>query len=255
MTAIGIDEANAMQEVSDVRRGETLAVVIPVYNEEKAIDLLLQQWLKELRSLNIDFKIHAYDDGSRDTSLQLLKKWEKRTSEVVVHTHANKGHGPTILGGYRDNVDADWIFQIDSDNEISVDHFKTLWTQRDGRDFLVGARMYRNQSMIRKTVSFVSRLLVHTLSQTSKIQDVNSPYRLMRVQKFKGIFSCIPKNTFAPNLLVSMMALLGNLRVFEVGVPHQNRLTGICSLDMKKLLKSSLLSFVQTLLFRLRRSR
>ena len=52
---------------------ERLCIVIPVYNEEAAIGTVLAKWSAELDRLGIDYTIRPYNDGSKDSSLTVLR--------------------------------------------------------------------------------------------------------------------------------------------------------------------------------------
>ena len=62
----------------------------------------------------------------------------------------------------------------------------------------------------------------------------------------------IPKHTFAPNLIISGMVSVYNLRVFQTNVPFTFRLAGDVSIKKFKLLKVALKSFWETFYFRFR---
>ena len=76
---------------------ETLTVVVPVFNEEDIVETEIARWVVTLRSLNIPFRIAAYDDGSRDGTLRRLHHLAHHYPEVDVYTHPNCGHGPTMI--------------------------------------------------------------------------------------------------------------------------------------------------------------
>ena len=116
---------------------ERLAIVMPAYNEEQIIERTVNEWLIGLRNLDIDFELHVYNDGSRDGTLAKLQGLRPDNGELVVHDKKNSGHGPTILLGYRDNSDRDWIFQVDSDGEMNPEFFHLLWERRRDYDFLI----------------------------------------------------------------------------------------------------------------------
>lgn len=228
-----------------------LAVVMPVYNEESAIGTVLEKWVKELARLGIDYEIHPYNDGSKDGTLSILKAFASGNPRVIVHDKKNSGHGPTILQGYSDNSSAPWLFQIDSDDEMIPEGFQTLWDKRDDCDFLLGTRDGRNSPLPRKIISLISRMTVR-LFYGSGIWDVNSPYRLMRSEKFRDLFPCIPERTFAPNVIISGYACRKKMRIFETDVPYQDRRTGTVSIKKWKLFKAALKSFMQTIIFSVR---
>ncbi|MBT5954482.1 glycosyltransferase family 2 protein [bacterium] len=227
---------------------ESLAIVIPVYNETEIIDTVIQDWVDNLRPLAIDFSIHLYNDGSKDNTLSVCKEIEKKVPELTVHDKANSGHGPTILKGYCDNLSHTWLFQIDSDNELPAAHFKLLWEQRNDADFLIGIRENRENPLPRRLISLISRLCVRLFYGTG-VYDVNSPYRLMRVEKLRATYEGIPKDTFAPNVIISGMVNYLGLRIVQIDVPHRQRETGEVSIKKFKLLKVAIKSFFQTILF------
>lgn len=232
---------------------ERLCVIMPVYNEEAAIGNVLTKWHIVLESLGIDFEIRAYNDGSKDGTLVAMQDIAGRLGRrVVVEDKINEGHGPTILRGYREAVadGFDWIFQVDSDDEMGPEKFGELWTKRFECDFLVGTRDGRRQVWSRKIVSSVSRLCVRVFYGKG-VWDVNAPYRLMRTAVFKEFFERIPPDTFAPNVILSGLAARQGLRMLEIPVPQHDRATGEVSIKQWKLARAAARSFGQTVAFAL----
>lgn len=231
-----------------------LAVIMPVYNEEAAVGGVLDDWVRMLDALGVDYTIFPFNDGSRDTSLPvLLRKEEEYPGRIRVRNKANSGHGPTILQGYREACDEgyEWIFQVDSDGEMTPDSFAGLWSRREDYDFLAGIRKGRKQVFLRKAMSVFSRASVKLLFGKGGIYDVNVPYRLMRASAFAGIFRNIPDDAFAPNVLIAGAAAKKRLRCFEIPVPQHDRTTGEVSLKKWKALRAAVLSFTQLLEFAL----
>ena len=235
---------------------DKLAIIMPVYNEEAVIGSVLDKWANALDALGIEYQLHPYNDGSRDGSLSQMKNAaERHPGRIVPHDKPNGGHGPTILQGYREAADNgfDWIFQIDSDDEMGPESFGTLWAHRADYDFLAGYRDGRLQPLPRRIISAISRMTVK-LFYGKSIWDVNTPYRLMRATAFARIYHVIPVNTFAPNVIISGMVAKNHLRFFEMPVPQHNRTTGEVSIKKWKLLKAAMKSFWQTIGFSWKKS-
>lgn len=228
-----------------------LCIVMPVYNEEAAIAGVIKKWTEELSRLGINFQIHAYNDGSKDKTLLILNQIAKENEHLIVHDKLNSGHGPTIIQGYRENSNQEWLFQIDSDDEIGPEYFYDLWKNRDKYQFLIGRRIRSQQPFSRKIISLVSRLTIN-LSYGNKVYDVNSPYRLMKTDVFKKVFWSIPSDTFAPNVIISGTVSLKDLSCYETPVYQRQRLTGEVSIIKWKLLKAAVKSLMQTINYRLR---
>ena len=235
-----------------------LCVVMPVYNEQEAIGAVLEKWVRALDVLGIDYVIRPYNDGSRDDSFIVMRDSADKLNvggvKVDVRDKPNGGHGNTILTGYREAArdGFDWIFQIDSDDEMGPEKFGELWSRRYDYDFLVGIRDGRVQALPRKTVSLVSRLCVR-LFYGKSVWDVNTPYRLMRTATFNRFYNAIPLTTFAPNVILSGLAARYGLRCFETRVPQHDRTTGEVSIKKWKLFKAAAKSFFQTIAFSFRR--
>lgn len=228
-----------------------LAVIIPVYNEQGSISVVVADWMAVLDKLAIDFRLCTYNDGSKDSTKEILDGLAEKYPRLKVIHKPNSGHGPTILQGYKDNLDAEWLFQVDSDNEMKAEHFAKLWEQRENFDFLIGKRVNRQSPLPRRIISYVSYLSVRLLYGPG-ILDVNAPYRLMRTSLFAELIKMIPDDTFAPNVIVSGLACMKKARIFTHPVPFEFRTTGTVSIKKWKLLKAAMRSFCQTIQFKFR---
>lgn len=223
-----------------------LAVVMPVYNEEACIVAVIESWRTLLSNLDMRFRLIIINDGSLDGTAKALAQF-KEDQRILIIDKENSGHGPAILFGYRKAVEvAKWVFQCDSDDEISADHFPDLWVKKDNFDALFGNRNRRQQAASRKFITMCSRLAVR-LRYGPCISDVNTPYRLIRADLLKQIIQQIPGNTFAPNIIISGVLSKYGLQVYEHPVRHRSRRTGIVSIQNFKLWKSAITSLWQLL--------
>ncbi|OGH68386.1 MAG: hypothetical protein A3I29_04090 [Candidatus Magasanikbacteria bacterium RIFCSPLOWO2_02_FULL_44_11] len=225
-----------------------LAVVMPVYNEAAIIASVVDQWTSELEKLALDFQLHIYNDGSKDGTLAILNEIANKNPRLIVHHKTNSGHGPTILQAYRENSTTPWLFQTDSDNEMPASEFHKLWNKRNEYDFLIGSRHHRAQSLGRSLVSFISRVVVWFFYGKS-IKDVNSPYRLMRTEKFKSIFASMSSLTLTPNLIVTGMVRQLGMRYFEIAIDHEVRKTGKATATWR-IFEMACKAFTQVIIFR-----
>lgn len=230
-----------------------LCAVMPVYNEEEIVGEVAESWLGVLDSLGIDYELVAIVDGATDSSEQVLRAVAERHPRLVVDVKANRGHGPTILRGYRRGVvTADWVFQTDSDDEMPAASFGDLWGLRHNVDAVIGIRTSRNQSPGRRAITRAARLTAR-VAFGCRLADVNCPYRLMRSSALAPLLVPIPDDTFAPNVVLSGMLARSGARIAEVPVPHHDRTTGVVSILGWRALRAALRSFGQTV--RLSRAR
>lgn len=228
-----------------------LVVVMPVYNEEKIIEKVINDWLYELGRLNINFELRLYNDGSKDQTQNVLNQIQQKLNNPqlkIIHK-ANSGHGPTILKGYQEAAAAEWVFQVDSDDEFSARDFSHLWEKRFFYDFLIGIRDGKSRPLSRQIISMITKITV-ALFYGGCIKDINIPYRLMRTSFFNLYFKMIPPVNFAPNVTISGIAAAKEARIYQAAVSFQERSTGEVSIQKWKLFKSALKSFIETISFR-----
>ena len=218
---------------------------MPVYNEEAAIQRTIRSWASEIDRLGVPYEFLVYDDGSKDRTEAILRELASTVEALDVRHHANMGHGPTILRGYRE-ARGEWIFQTDSDGEMETVAFPELWQQRDGFDCLLGTRLGREATLTRRALTASSRLTVRFLFGGGGVTDVNSPYRLMRGAWLRRMLPLLPPDLFAPNVILAGLARRSGARIREFPVRHQNRRHGASSLGSFKVLRPALRSFAQT---------
>ena len=207
-----------------------VAVVIPVFNEEKLIGECINEWLNVLDSVNLNYEILIIDDGSSDATISIVETYgDNQNVQLIIKQ--NEGHGPTILAGYKRAVGiAEWVFQADSDNEISPNQFSALWSRRQGQDAVIAWRQGRDQTTVRRLVTFFARVTTKVLFRCH-LRDVNIPFRLIRSETLTILLEKIPSDTFAPNIALSGALSLMNYQVEECPVVFNERIVGESSLS------------------------
>ena len=73
-----------------------LTIIIPVYNEIKSIEKLLNKIFK----LRIKKQIIVIDDGSNDGTFEILKKYRKKINKLIMH-RKNLGKGAAIISAQK----------------------------------------------------------------------------------------------------------------------------------------------------------
>jgi dolichol-phosphate mannosyltransferase len=238
----------------------TLAVVIPVYNEQENLMPLLGDWQPVFQETGVPYEMIFIDDGSTDSSLRLLEQLGGPPIRVIAQPNA--GHGPAILRGYRLALEAEWVFQIDSDHQLDPAAFQDLWNNRDRYDLLLAEREDKDASFGRRLISGISRGIVHTLygrgrasggnDAGSAVNDVNSPYRLIRAARLGEALRNIPAGSFAPNVLITAWFVLKKSRIFTTKTKPRGGAGRRRSKLNAYILRGAIRSAFQTLLFRLR---
>ena len=241
----------ATQTPASQQDNPELAIVIPVYNEAKTLPALLRDWQPVFRATASSYKIILIDDGSTDNSLEILKSLRQADPTLQIHTQTNAGHGPAILNGYHLALDAQWIFQIDSDHQLTTEAFPHLWANRNQYDLLIAQRPHKHATKGRQNISAISTTLVRMLFGAGVI-DVNCPYRLMRSQTMRPALEKIPANTFAPNILLTAWFVRKKNRIFTTTTDNRKDESLRRSRVSRSIFRGALQATIQTILFRIR---
>lgn len=222
-----------------------LTVVMPVYNEEASLPDCAASWISMLDQVGADYRVLIINDGSKDTTESVLADLDTHP-RVVGITKPNEGHGPTILCGYHVGAQtSEWVFQVDSDDEIPAAAFPAVWAARNGVDAVFGIRTGRFQSLDRKIISKVAAVTTRLMLR-GHVRDVNVPFRLMRSTVLAPVINSLPENTFAPNVIIAGALGRDSLSFAEVPVPHNERRTGEVSIVGWGAIKAAMRSFRQT---------
>jgi dolichol-phosphate mannosyltransferase len=182
-----------------------LWVVVPVYNEENAVALVINEWINVLRGLSLDFVFCVLNDGSSDKTLAVLKTCTENHPELRVVDKPNTGHGQTCITGYQlaINENAEWIFQIDSDGQCDPCFFSQFWQARSTYPVLYGYRFRRDDGWIRMLISRCLSVVMFCCSG-SWISDSNVPYRLMHRDTLSVVLSHVPTDFYLANVFVAI---------------------------------------------------
>ena len=121
-----------------------LSLVVPVFNEEEAMEQSFERTYRAMRSTGYPFEIIYIDDGSRDRTWEIISRLAREHEEVkALRFSRNFGHQLAVTAGM-DEAKGDAVIIMDADlqdpPEIIADMVKA-WEQ--GADIAYGKRMHR----------------------------------------------------------------------------------------------------------------
>ncbi len=217
---------------------DKLYIIIPAYNEEANIDRVIKDWYPIVEKIGNGSKLVIIDDGSKDQTYQIMRKYKEQMEAFEPITKPNGGHGATVLYGYRYAVKAgaDYIFQTDSDGQTLPEEFWPFWKQRAAYDMVIGHRKGRQDGFSRvfvtKILKFVLWLCFHV-----GITDANTPFRLMKAETLKEQLKLVPENFNLSNVMISVIYAKKKLKVRYLPVTFRPRQGGVNSINMKKIIR------------------
>ena len=91
------------------------SVILPVFNEEKSLDELIQRLVKVLNNLKDNYEIIFIDDGSSDKSLVIMQKLSYKNPKIkVISFRKNFGKSTALICGFHFSL-GEIIFTMDAD--------------------------------------------------------------------------------------------------------------------------------------------
>jgi len=166
-----------------------LAIIIPCYNEEEAIESTLNTLLKYLYELTernlVSDKSFLYlvDDGSKDRTFSMLEKWHNEHPDKIkiLKFSKNFGNQKAILAGYLEvrKYNIDCCVTIDADlqqDERAIEKF--LEEYQNGYQIVCGIRNDRNtDSFFKKHTALAFYKIINLLGVD--IEPNHSDFRLV----------------------------------------------------------------------------
>lgn len=232
-----------------------LSIVMPAYNEEDCIEKVVESWTDFLKKKfpNDKTTLIVINDGSKDSTGEILNKLSATNSRLTVINQKNGGHGNAVVNGYKKAVELEsqHIFQTDSDDQFVTDDFDKLWSKRKESKFILGYREIRHDATVRLFITKVLRGTISTIYGTF-ILDSNIPFRLIEGNFLKKLLQQLPDpEPFAPNIFLAVMAKKSGQKLFDIPITHKDRETGTVSIVKWNLWKVCIRSFKELLNFRI----
>ncbi len=100
-----------------------ISVIVPVYNVEKYLARCLDSLINQTFQ---DFEIICVNDGSTDSSLQILEEYKKKDERIVVISQENKKLGAARNTGVSASK-GEYITYVDSDDWVDLDYLEKLY--------------------------------------------------------------------------------------------------------------------------------
>jgi len=168
------------------------SILIPVYNEEKTLDLILPKVLELKKSSLVDeLEVIAVDDCSKDNSLNLLRKYEESGGIKLIVHEKNKGKGAAIKTAVAE-ASGDYVVFQDADLEYEPqDLLKMLdFAVRNNADVLYGSRFLETRKSPLGRIHYFVNAGLTTLSNIFtglSLTDMETCYKMFRGEILKKI--------------------------------------------------------------------
>ena len=198
------------------KAGIDCSVVVPLYNEGLVIEELYGRLTKTMRETGLRYELVLVDDGSRDNTLELLKKVaDKDHNVVVVELRRNFGQTPALAAGF-DVAGGEIIISMDGDLQHAPEEIPNFLEKiNEGYDLVSGWRKNRvDNMMLRKIPSRIANWLAAKISGVD-IHDFGTTFKAYRREIIEELNLYGEMHRFIPALVSRSGA-----RIIEI--PIQN---------------------------------
>lgn len=194
-----------------------LSVIVPVYNERRTIDLLLQK----VRAVAIEKEIIVVDGHSIDGTVEILREQEKYPDTRVIYQSRRNGRGSAIKEGLAVAQGEYVIFQ-DADLELDPNDYPALLDPlaRGEADVMFGSRFLQGRPRMSFPQYWGNRVIngAVNLLYGTKLTDVETCYQVFRRQLIAGLK--IHNNDFAFTVELTVKLIKAGHRIREIPITY-----------------------------------
>jgi len=204
-----------------VYNGKTVSVVIPAYNEEKAIG----KTVKDFSRPYID-EIIVVNNNSTDRTESIAKK-----SGAKVVNEKKQGYGYAIRKGLKETK-GDIIILTEGDSTFIGDDMRKLLVYIEDVDMVLGTRLTKELREKGAKMNwflhwgnlFLAKLIQLRFWGKTRLTDVGCTFRAIKKEPLKKIINKfkVGGSEFSPEMIV--VALKNNVRTVEIPLHYRTRI-------------------------------
>ena len=171
-----------------------VSLIVPVFNEEQAINLFYQAVRRELRLERIEVEIVLINDGSTDrTAEQAMALAQADDQVMLINFSRNFGKEPALFAGL-EYATGDAVIPMDVDLQDPISVFPLLIEQwQKGADVVLAKRRNRaSDSYLKRHTASLFYHLLNRISYT-RIEENVGDFRLMD-RKVVDVIRALPEH-------------------------------------------------------------
>jgi undecaprenyl-phosphate 4-deoxy-4-formamido-L-arabinose transferase len=213
-----------------------ISIVIPVYNSEASLPMLVERLERVLPALTAEFEIILVNDGSRDRSWDVVRELARLVPRVRgINFTRNYGQHNALLAGIRVARFGTTV-TMDDDLQHPPEEIPKLLAALDaGADVVYGTPGAMQHALWRNFFSRFTKMAMARAMRIDTIVDLNA-FRAFRTN-LREAFSSYS----SPHLLLDVLLSWGTSRFAAVEVDHRARAYGRSNYTPLKLFNQAML--------------
>ena len=198
-------------------------VVLPVHNEAQRIGTTLEEMFQTISPIaTLSFIVS--EDGSSDGTPEILEDLRERFPMKLISDLERKGYSGAVIDALR-VAEAPYVLCLDSDGQCDPADFDKFWSARQSADVLIGARLNRQDTALRKVLSGLFKRL-HALLFSIQLSDPSCPFVLARREVFAELLPSL--GVLSQGFWWELVARASGSgkSIVEIPVAHRRRAAG-----------------------------
>lgn len=216
-----------------------LSIIIPARDEAGCIASTIEHLHLELRLQNVPHEIVAVDDGSRDSTWEILTALKNKLPELVPTQNAGAhGFGRAIIWGLNQSKGDAVVIMMADESDDCRDVVRYWETLNEGWDCVFGSRFLKGGGVIdypwlKLRINRLANLFIRALFKTT-LNDTTNAFKAYRREVIEG---CRPLIAPHFNLTVELplKAIVRGFSWTTMPITWRNRRTGEAKLKLKEM--------------------
>ena len=207
-----------------------LSIIIPAYNEEKSIKKSITNLLHVFKKSQISFELIIINDGSQDSTLEIIEKFVTMYSEYNIYVLNNKkniGKSASLNKGFKI---AKGNFTAIHDADLEYDPTDLLkmfnfFNEESHLDSIYGSRYLNKNKQNKQNIIYylanIFNLKLFNFLFNAKLTDLHSCYKIFKTNILKEFD--LKEKKFGFELEVSILLIKNKLKIHEMHISYQAR--------------------------------
>ena len=232
-----------------------IVIVIPTYNENKNIGILIEK----IRSLNSKYNLDILiiDDNSPDETYKTINHIQQNDSRLhLIKRKAKLGLGSAYCEGFKwaINNNFDFLIQMDADLSHSPEDILEFLKDMNDKTLLIGSRYKTGVNVVnwplqRLILSYLANVYARFITGI-KVNDLTSGFKCIPINILKKInIDNIKSEGYSFQIEVNCLCVYNDFDIKEQPIIFYDRTNGISKMSKKIILEA----IIRVPLFRIKK--